>query len=330
MSDTNPFVIEEYLASKKVKYTSVQKLTGGTANHVWRIVDEAGNSKVAKHAKPCVASNPNIPFPVNRMDFEHKALMEIPRQIPADDLIRVPEVHSYDTEQHVLIIADGGYRTLKDAYTEFNIDIREYGRRLGAWLAALHQNTRETDIGNNAAAKAMYRHAYTHTSAAAEKFDLDPALGERINTEYGSLLSTDDECVCHGDFWPGNVLLDSHSGLMIVDWEMVRRGCGATDVGQFAAEAYLLDRFRGDRGLLPAFLAGYRQAGELDDAFVQRVAIHMGVHLAFWPTVVAWGSNEETKECVVLGNEMMKHATEDGWRDLLKLSPVKYLLKSDV
>lgn len=55
----------------------------------------------------------------------------------------------------------------------------------------------------------------------------------------------------------------------------------------------------------------------------------MGVHLAFWPTVVPWGSSEETKECVVLGNEMMKQATEDDWTDSLKLIPVKDLLETD-
>ena len=329
MPNPNTFVIEEYLASKDIQYKSVQKLTGGTGNYVWRIVDESGKSKVAKHAEPYVASNPNIPFPVDRMGFEHKALMQIPGQIPADDLIRMPEVHSYDAEHHVLTIADSGSRTLKDAYTDPHIDIQEYGRRLGAWLAALHQNTRDTDIGNNVTGKAIYRHAYTHTSAAAKSFDLDSTLGERINTDYGSLLSTDDECVCHGDFWPGNVLV-SDRDLTIVDWEMVRRGCGATDVGQFAAEAYLLDRFRGNRGLLSAFLSGYRQLGELAAQFVQRAAIHMGVHLAFWPTVVPWGSSEETKECVVLGNEMMKKATKDDWRDLLKLTPVEDLLETDV
>ncbi|KAL8788499.1 MAG: hypothetical protein Q9195_007276 [Heterodermia aff. obscurata] len=329
MSTTNIFVIEEYLAPREIQYKSIQRLTGGTANDVWRIVDESGSSTVAKHAEPYVASNPNIPFPVDRMDFENKALMQIPGQMPTDDLIRVPEVHSYDAGQHVLIMADGGARTLKDAYTDPDFDIQESGRRLGSWLAVLHQKTRTANLGNNATAKAIYRHAYTHTSAAAKNFDLDPALGERINIDYGSLLKTDDDCVCHGDFWPGNVLV-SDRGLTIIDWEMVRRGCGATDVGQFAAEAYLLDRFSGSRGLLAAFLLGYRQSGKPAVPFIQRVAIHMGVHLAFWPTVVPWGSSEETRECVVLGNEMMKKATEDNWIQLLELTLVKDLLETDL
>ena len=113
---------------------------------------------------------------------------------------------------------------------------------------------------------------------------------------------------------------------MVVDWELVRRGCGATDVGQFAAEASLLDRFRGNRGLLPAFLSGYKEARRLGDDFIKRVAVHMGVHLAFWPTVVHWGSSEETKEVVVMGHEMMRMASEDDWKALLKTSLIEDLL----
>jgi hypothetical protein len=102
--------------------------------------------------------------------------------------------------------------------------------------------------------------------------------------------------LCHGDFWHGNVLLPAGSEedilgvqshgeardkkadevgdpstvtaeaasayaprLTVLDWEMSRRGNGATDVGQFAAEAWLLDTFRGGRGLLRAFLSGYAE-----------------------------------------------------------------------
>ena len=51
--------------------------------------------------------------------------------------------------------------------------------------------------------------------------------------------------------------------LSVVDWEITRRGIGATDVAQFAAEAYLLDRFCGGKGLLGAFVEAYvRAAGE--------------------------------------------------------------------
>lgn len=103
---------------------------------------------------------------------------------------------------------------------------------------------------------------------------------------------------------------------------MVRRGCGATDVGQFAAEAWLLERFCGERGLLGAFSGGYRDGGKEEGLgrgrgreWVERVAVQMGVHLGFWPSRVMWGTREETREVVGLGNEILRRVEggEVGW-----------------
>ena len=100
----------------------------------------------------------------------------------------------------------------------------------------------------------------------------------------------------------------------------MRRGCGATDVGQFAAEAWLLDRFRGGRGLLPAFLRSYRETAKHKEGlssdetgrpmtdFLRRVAIQLGTHLAFWPTRVSWGTEDETQDVVNQGFEVLVRA----------------------
>jgi hypothetical protein len=47
---------------------------------------------------------------------------------------------------------------------------------------------------------------------------------------------------------------------------MTRRRTSATDVGQFTAEAFSLDRFCGGRGLLRAFLNAYAVARKDSDA----------------------------------------------------------------
>jgi len=154
-------------------------------------------------------------------------------------------------------------------------------------------------------------------------FGYDVALAEKIDAEFGSLLATDDEVVCHGDFWPGNVLVGDDGKLTVVDWEMVRRGNGATDVGQFAAEAFLLDRFRGARGLLPAFLNAYAEARgkEFEKEFVKRVVVHWAVHVTFWPTSVEWANEKETGKLVAIGVEALR-AVEDGNWDVLWKSPL--------
>ncbi len=332
MTITTTEQLSAYLEDSQIPFSSLEQLSGGNANYVWRLTSEtqaspndgttAKSSLIIKHAEPYVAANPSIPFPIQRMDFEAQALRNLPRTLPSNSPVSIPSVSSYDPVHHLLTITDGGPRTLKEAYTDPSLDIPLIGEQLGAWLATLHQKitARRDIIEDDIVAKSIYRYAYTRLSTVALDFELDASLGEQVNEEYGSLLQTDDECLCHGDFWPGNIMLSEVDGIqhpMVVDWEMTRYGCGATDVGQFAAEAYLLERFRGGRGLCDAFLKGYKAAvgGSLNEAFKKRMAVHLGVHLGFWPARVPWGTKEETREVVVLGHEILRKAVrEDDWR----------------
>lgn len=297
-----------HLGEAEIDLDSLQPLAGGSGNFVWRAVERSGKRIIIKHAEPFVKAAPDLSFSVDRMDFEHRTMTTLPPLLDSSTLVSVPEVYRNDSDSHVLMMEDGGDRTLKEAYIDPGLDIPAFGIALGRWLAGLHQRTKSAAIDNNQAAKSMYRFAYSRLGGALQKYDQNPSLAEQIDARYGSLLQTDDECICHGDFWPGNVLINEPGRLSIVDWEMVRRGCGATDIGQFAAEAHLLDRFRGGRGLRAAFLRGYREVGTLDRKFVERVAVHMGVHLAFWPTRVSWGTEQETKDVVEVGYELMKGA----------------------
>ena len=136
---------------------------------------------------------------------------------------------------------------------------------------------------------------------------------------------TDDECVCHGDFWPGNMLLGPQ-GLTLVDWEIVRRGCGVTDVAQFSAEAWLLDESKGGRGLLSAFLKSYTESIKVDRRFLQRAAVHFGIHIAFWPVQIGGRSKDELEELVRYGSELMQKAMDEDW-DWLSKCPLGVLLQ---
>jgi hypothetical protein len=218
-------------------------------------------------------------------------------------------------------MGDGGSRTLKAAYEDKTLDIPALGLKIGSWLAKFHTSTTSSDLRHkfdNKVGKAVYRHSYNNLATALESQGLDKALGERVNETYGSLLATDDICICHGDFWPGNILLSDHPEakdlkLTVVDWEMVRNGNGGTDIGQFAAEAWLLDRTRGDRGLLDAFLKGYLEARKLGREDSIRVAVQFGTHIGFWPTRVGWGTKEETGEIVRIGSEILNHVEAEDW-----------------
>jgi tRNA A-37 threonylcarbamoyl transferase component Bud32 len=321
MTITTTDDLKEYLQFNGVEFDTIEELSGGTANFVWRVKETSGRSTIIKHAEPFVKNNANMPFPVDRMNFEARALKDIPLLLPTTDgLVHPPELYHYDDANHVMMMADGGTRNLKAAYTDESLDVLALGKALGTWIASLHRETVKTDIGDSVTAKMIYRHAYRNLASALEKYGFDPSLGEQINEEYGSLLQTDNISICHGDFWPGNVL-PSNKGLTVVDWEMVRRGCGATDVGQFAAESYLLDRFRGQRGLLPVFLKSYAKVAKPDKAFVKRIAVHFGTHIAYWPTRVEWGTDEETKELVRFGSEVIRRAVDEDW-EWLTQSPL--------
>ena len=323
MEITNVEQLKAYMKKHGIKYKTVARLEGGVCNFVFRIIGEAGKPIIVKHAEPYVAGGCRIPFTTDRMDFEYAALTTLPKYLSLEADVSCPVVYHYDSDARVMMMADGGERTLKDAYTDSSIQVSIIGEGMGRWLAHLHASTKSVDIGDHQAGKAMYRYCYYTMAGTLEQYGFDPSLGARINDEYGSLLLTDDDCICHGDFWPNNMLLRGHH-VTVVDWEMCRRGCGATDVGQFAAESYLLDRFRGGRGLLPAFLRGYHDADK-SVVSLKRVAVHVGAHLICWPVRARRGTEKEVRECIEMGIQFLEAATSDDM-DWFRGSVLKELL----
>lgn len=148
-------------------------------------------------------------------------------------------------------------------------------------------------------------------AVSIEETGLDPA--------FGTLLGDDDECVCPGHVWPGSVLLEGegrvYSGstrLAIVDWKIMRRDPRATDVGQFAADAYCLDWFWGGRSLCGAFLTANMGNRMQDRRFVKEVAVHFGTNLGFWTARVGLGDEEAMRGILTL----CRCHTENGWRGI--------------
>lgn len=318
-------------------------------------------ARIYKHAAPYLHSNPSFAFDPTRMDYENHVLTSLPNYLPKDApssssehgggrkySVHAVKTYGYDAQERLLCLEDGGERELKKAYADPSLDIAEVGKEVGKWLAKLHDSTKKMSLAlegdstdengekgeskaNNAIGVAIYRHSYRNLAAALAEYGYDVELVHRIDEEFGSKLATDNECVCHGDFWPGNVLVRfcSEQGggvdLTVVDWEISRRGTSATDVGQFAAEAFLLDRFRGGRGLLADFLGAYVEArfgdleamGELGEKeWVKRVVVHWAVHVAFWPTRVAWTDREGTRKLVEIGIAVLEAAIDDDWAKL--------------
>ena len=118
--------------------------------------------------------------------------------------------------------------------------------------------------------------------------------------------------------------------MTVVDWELTRRGFPATDVAQFAAESWLLERFRKGKPILKPFLQAYVSAGPelVDENFIRRAAVHWGCHIAFWGSQTGWTSDAaENKELVRTGREMIQWALSSDWENIKK-SPLGPLFKS--
>ncbi|KAH7553122.1 hypothetical protein BM1_08095 [Bipolaris maydis] len=343
--------LSDFLSATQSGHTNVKLLSGGTANYVYRCTKEDGSTSIFKHAAPYLHSNKNFAFDPTRMDYEANILTQLASKSkpffnnPPSTTVHAVQLLSYNKENKLLEIEDGGARNLKDAYTDLDLNPSQIGQHLATWLAALHTSSPNTSLTledqdssarNNPIGVAIYRHSYRNLHLALEQFGHDTQLAHRINEDFGSLLATDDECVCHGDFWPGNVLVRmteaQPASLTVVDWEMVRRGTSATDVGQFAAEAFLLDRFRGGRGLLAAFLRAYvaeRKDGEaLGKMWVRRMVVHWAVHVAFWPTRVEWADAASTQKLVDIGVGVLENVLQDDWENVLK-SPLLEDVRDD-
>lgn len=294
--------IHHYLISKAIQTTRIENLTGGTGNFIWRITTVEGHTIIIKHAPPFIATYQDVPFDVERMGFEVKALRELLAILPADESISIPELLFHDDEANVIGLEDVGEKTLKDLYEDPRLDIELLGKRLGIWLAQLHSATSVGDFKHgfhNRVAKNMSAQSwlYEQLPGALEAYGFDPALGERIYQKYGTSLLNDEVCLCHGDLNPPNIMFrEEHlktGKATVIDWEMSRIGNGATDVGQLAAEFYFLDHFRGGRRLLQAFLEAYVIERPLSKADAVRVVVHFGTHVAFWPTIHVSGPSRE-------------------------------------
>jgi hypothetical protein len=141
--------LRKYLTRNDIPAASVEALTppDSGSNFVWRITTLLGRTSIVKHAEPYVKGNASLAFPVDRMDFEAKALKELPKYIPEDELVGPAEFIRYDGDVHVLSIGDGGPKNLKEAYSDESVEvIQVIGEGLGRWIAGLHDSTKGEEV----------------------------------------------------------------------------------------------------------------------------------------------------------------------------------------
>lgn len=287
------------------------------------------------------------------------------RTVEAFDASTIEKTHvhtarfkSYDRDIKLLCIEDGGDRNLKDAYKDLSLaEVQEIGAELGKWLAKLHGTTPLSYVSgddekrNNSVGVAIASYTYKRLLGTLDHYcdnletenlsnetlaehmkpyDDTRRRAERLSKRAGDLVDNRmtkmRESVCHGDFWPGNIMLRSNistkgpsHGLTVLDWELTRIGNSATDIGQFAAEATILDLLNGNSyqsGLCAAFIRAYFKASavgigskETIYAWMTQIAIHYAVHLIVWPpNAIHWAPKEEAPNFCIHGLTVLKDA----------------------
>ncbi|KAI9725807.1 MAG: hypothetical protein M1828_002436 [Chrysothrix sp. TS-e1954] len=313
--------VKGYLDTVGKPYSTVRKLTGGSVNFVWRVTQSTGQTFILKHAKAHIRMNPSVAFSIERIGFEYLVLKHINATIrkanPATDTINVlaPEVITYDVENHMLFLTDGGRPTLKSAYETYSSDEAcDVGRRLGIWLASLHHATEQIDPeeeGRNENAITQAGWALSHTPETLRKYGMSVEAADSAVLKCRPLLDQADSCACHGDFDPANIVLSSgkeNQRITVIDWEQYRRGDGMTDVAQFAAEIYCYERFRCKTGILGSFLKAYLERRPLPS--LMTFGAHFGAHLVYWPSRVHWAGPSETKELAGVGLKFIERAVQ--------------------
>ncbi|KAH8892253.1 hypothetical protein GQ53DRAFT_746181 [Thozetella sp. PMI_491] len=311
--------ISEYLASHPT-YTSATPLDGGVSNYLYRLTEKGGSTVILKHAEPYAASDKTWSYRIERIACEHAALSSIPAALLSSSArlgeVEIPYVISYDDGDHSLIMSDCG-ASAKDLHTAFPslrpVQRLDYGRRIGLWLSALHKCTTidKAAFSGNIAAKerkgmdqrisllsAGLPLASSGSGTPAQIASEQREFLELLEPFVVAVTEADTGCIVHGDFWPGNLLVSptptetTKDFLAVIDWEDVRLGTGASDVGIFAAEAWLLCHFHSnsaqaaisqpeDFGMLNMFLASYLEArGGAEEGFLKEAMLQFAINLS--------------------------------------------------
>lgn len=225
---------------------SVERLSKGLMNYVWRVELKNTDSRVVKYAPPYIATAEEVPLPTSRLDFERKAIEEVTERFNLDTLrLSLPGLHQWHPEESVLIesfIEDA--QSLETYFRRQDEPLEKLGRILGRFIGRLHAETRYDSAlsksMNNAPIQKM-RHQIQYQSVADWLETNIDDTGEQLATNIRSLGERFQEpgnCLIMGDLWPQSVLINDE-GPWLIDWEFSHFGHPAQDIGHLAAHVWM-------------------------------------------------------------------------------------------
>jgi len=338
--DATSLKVQETLNSGPYACSNLTRLSGGTANFVYRGTlitpsKEGKQTVVIKHTEGYVAQSPDFKLTVERCDYEQTILTALHSFPPIQDsgvAVQTPQLHHFDDKNNNQVYEDLpsalDLKTYCLSHALAKSECDRIGQALGLWTQRFHSWTREDEQkglvdrmkGNKEMRDLKFMVNYDRLIGSIDMFPdlLEGSRGtfEKIRERVRNSLDDKDSVqLIHGDYWSGNVLLPSgplkeETKLFIIDWELSQVSFLAFDLGQMFAELFELKHFKDiDAGiwLIESFMRGY---GELNEETAWQVLVHIGTHLICWGSrVVGWGSEQQVADLVGIGRDLIL----DGW-----------------
>ena len=282
---------------------------------------------------------------------------------PADTIVSVPRLYYEDKANRILIMSDCGEnsKTLKALFQNNppSVDVSQIiGRSLGIFLAYLHKSTPENkkSFGGNRQTReiaALISYGWIISTLSPKGEDpilIDPPIdlppNDIVNLkahadDMATRMTSSDDVLSMGDFWPGNILVsftpDLEPRLTVVDWEVVGPGLAGIDLGQFLAEMHTLRIFHPTsrnavEAVISSLIDAYRETVLQHNSSTDFVgmawdaASRLGTHLISCTPRVPWGSKAQTREVVLEGVEYLRRVSSRD-QEWLKTSIVGGLLR---
>lgn len=226
---------------------------------------------------------------VERARHEQEVLARLDAALASGTGLRVPTPLA--RRQETLLLTRCAGRSLEAILRNGRWSLAQAGRleayaaveRAGAWLAAMHGATQAPGSDGDALATLHAEVvADLETIAAAGRRRIPVrrlrAVAGRLarQARTGGAAGAPGPTLRHGDFWPGNVLVDDTS-ISVLDLEGARAGLGAYDVAYFLLHLETYHRWPGlrrrGRRLARRFLRGYGREAPLALLRLARMAV---------------------------------------------------------
>ncbi len=105
-------------------------------------------------------------------------------------------------------------------------DVNAYVRDIAATLATIH----ESNLDEIRCSPIPKSDPWKLPQSPVTRPDLDEARVRQVWEDYSRTISPTQAMLCHGDYWPGNILWQGQDLVSVIDWEHAYLGDGLADL----------------------------------------------------------------------------------------------------